>query len=621
MKIERSHKKSKRRIKAPLSRSKQVTGQVDFFENRLHEAVRQLFGELDAPVLAEICAIFEWVNLPGGGLLFRQGEADDSMYVLVSGRLKVLRNRKTGEVEHFGEIAAGEIVGEMALITGEPRSADIIAMRDSVLARISKEQFETLVQHYPRALIQLTKTILERMRQRMSTKRAKKKITNLCVLPVSELTDSEEFVRNLCEALTLHGSVKLLDSRTVNELFEHSGIAETTHDESRPYRRLSSWFDEQESNHRFVVYLTDKQDSEWTRRCLRQSDEILLVADSNQSPDLHPVEQLYLNGGARLTQADQILALVHPPGANRPVGTRNWLAQRSLHYHHHIRSDHPADFARLARFISGNAIGLVLSGGAAKGFAHIGVFRALEEAGIPVDFVGGTSIGAIMGAFIARSWTGSAIRSYCRAIFRKNPTSDFNLVPRVSIFKGKKLENLLHATFGDLEIEDLWLNFFCVSCNLTRTNPHIHKTGSLAVALRASISIPGVFPPTEIDNDLYVDGGVSNNMPVDVMSQLGVGSIIAVDLQMYHQLAAEQDQSAVRRRRLPNLLFVVMESSLLSGRYLSQEYKKQVDLYFNPPLRGFSLIDWNKFDKIEAIGYAHAKEVLAFAKGIKADGV
>ncbi len=581
----------------------------DFFENRLRAALEPLFGPLDDNTFSGIQTFFEWVDLHGGACLFRQSDQGDSMYVLASGRLRVLRQDSNGHREAVAEIAAGETVGEMALITGEPRNADIVAMRDSVLARISKADFERLTTIYPQALFQISKSIIERLREPSIANRHKKHIINLCLLPVSNSVDTPDFTRQLREALSVHGDVSCIDSEHINAALDTPDIAQCTRKENARHRRLTSWLEEQESIYRFVLYIPDPVDSEWTHRCLRQADEVLLIGDSSQSPALHPIEIRYLQGWERLSTAGQTLALLHPPETKLPAGTAAWIAQRRLNFHHHLRRNNTSDMARLARFLSGKALGLVLSGGGAKGFAHIGVYRALEEAGISVDLVGGTSIGAIMGALAARGLDGETMRTRCREVFKKSPTGDFNLVPRVSVFKAKKLESLLQEHFGDLNIEDCWLNFFCVSCNLSRNIPHVHRAGSLSAALRASISIPGVFPPAEFENELYVDGGVFDNMPVDEMNRLGVGAIIAVDLQMHREEDLTQTD-VYRKRKLPNLLFVVMESAMLSGRYHAQSHRKVVDYYFNPPLQGISLIDWNKFDQIEHIGYQHALEVL-----------
>ena len=581
----------------------------DFFETRLREALQPLLGPLDDNLFSGIQTFFEWVDLHGGNCLFRQGDPGDSMYVLASGRLRVLRKQANGRGTSIAEISAGETVGEMALITGEPRNSDIVAMRDSVLARISLTDFKRLTAIYPQALLQVSKSIIGRLREERPTNRHKKHLINICVLPISDSAATAAFTEQLREALSEHGKVVCLNSAYVDSQLDAPGIAQCPRSAYVQHRRVASWLEQQESQHRFVLYVPDSYDSEWTFRCLRQADEILLVGDVGYSPHLHALEKDYLQNRDQQLAAGQTLVLLHPPQTNAPVGTAEWLEPRTLNFHHHLRQGSGADFARLARFLSGKAVGLVLSGGAAKGFAHIGVVRALEEAGIAVDMVGGTSIGAIMGALVARGWDGETMRARCREVFKKSPT-DLNLVPRVSIFKGRKLDSMLQEHFGKLKIEDCWLNFFCVSCNLTRNLPHIHRKGSLCTALRASISIPGVFPPAEFENELYVDGGVFDNMPVEEMSRLGAGTIIAVDLQMHRQEDIS-DTDVYRKRKLPNLLFVVMESSMLSGRYHAQEHRKMVDYYFNPPLQSVSLIDWAKFDLIEQTGYLHAKKVLA----------
>jgi NTE family protein len=586
---------------------------TDISETRLRAAIEQLFGPLDDSTYAGMHQYFERVDLPGGSCLFRQGEAADGMYVLSSGRLKVLRRHTAERSEDWGEIVPGETVGEMALLTGEPRNADVIALRDSLLLRISSAGFEELVERHPRLLRHITKSIIERFRLRSKGSGTQTSIGNICLLGLSARgmgAVPDGFVAALEQALGAHGAVFCVGSHSCDAALGMPGVAQYTRRDGATYRRLNAWLEDLERRYRFVLYLPDPTDTEWTLRCLRQADQILLCAEAGRDlPNLQPWEEKYLQGPRKLSFAMQSLVLLHPPGTEAPSGTAAWLQARQLHGHHHLRSGHVPDFQRLARFLSGKAVGLVLSGGAAKGFAHIGVFRALEEAGIPVDFVGGTSIGAIMGALVARGWPGERIRDRCREVFKKNPTSDLNLVPRVSIFKGRKLEQLLRENFGGWYIEDCWLNFFCVSCNLTRNLPHVHHSGLLTDALRASISIPGVFPPYELNNELYVDGGVFDNMPVALMRRQGAGVLVAVDLQM-HRPSQPEESDVYRKRKMPNLFFVIMESSMLSGRYHAAAHRQNVDYYFNPPLQGFSLIDWNKFDLIEDIGYRHARAVL-----------
>jgi len=577
-----------------------------FLEDRLRDNVLALFGALPVPERTAVLQAFEWVDLPGGAFLCRQGDVGDSLYVLISGRLKVMENAETDAMQTLAEIPQGETVGEMSLITGEPRVAHVLAMRDCVLARLSKSRFEQLSGTYPHLMQTLSRKVIQRLRDTQVNKKVRRKVTNICLLPISPGLPVTNFAMELMSSLKAYGSGIFLDSHLVDGWLGQQGHAQTPRDNSKLYRALTSWLEEREHEYRFVVYAPDLSDTEWTRRCLRQADEILLLADPESPPDLHAFEKMFLHGPLRMAAADQVLVFWHPEGTERPHDTRAWTSKRMVRTHHHIRKDNRPDMDRLARMISGHAIGLVLSGGAAKGFAHIGAYRAMESLGIPVDVVGGTSIGAVMGALIARGWDSQMLREQCREVFKKSPTRDFNFFPRVSIFKGKTLEALLHAHFEGHTLEDCWLNYYCISCNLSKTQPVVHDHGPLEQVLRASISIPGIFPPALLNGDLHVDGGVFNNLPVDVMSKKGVGTIISVDLQAGQQPQASRAPSTT----LPGLVYVVMESTMLSGRVLGMHYRKAIDVYINPPLRGFSLVDWHKFDQIEAIGYRAALQVL-----------
>lgn len=579
---------------------------MSFLQQKLKEALLKTFGEMDEPTLAAVASNFQWVDLQGGSPLFRQGDAGEAMYVLASGRLKITLD---GSNETIAEIAPGEPVGEMALITGETRTANVLAVRDSILAKLEKKSFDELSEKHPSLLRNICKTIVQRFQKRQNRKRVKKKVTNLCVLPLADRQKTAQFLGDLVGALEKFGSQIVLDSHTVNRLLALPAISQIEKMDSHNSRHLSAWLEEQEAAHRFVIYIPDPTETAWTRRCLRQADEILLLADATQSPDLQEFEQKFLSERNRISLATQTLILLHPPETKQPSNTKSWLEKRPGVQHHHIRLGAVRDAERVARFITGTAVGLVLSGGAAKGIAHIGVIRALEEAGIQIDMVGGTSIGSVVGALVCIGWSGNEISHRTRATFRKNPTSDFNLLPITSIFKGRKLERLLDQFFGAQQIEDLWLNFYCISCNLSRTNPLTHYEGSVVEAIRASISIPGVFPPAILNNELHVDGGVFNNMPVDEMNKLGAGFIVAVDLQQYHH--RRNSPPPLESPKMPNLLYIIMEATMLSGRYLTEVHKQDADLYFNPDTSGVGMLDWQRFDKIEQIGYDHARKLLA----------
>ena len=295
--------------------------------------------------------------------------------------------------------------------------------------------------------------------------------------------------------------------------------------------------------------------------------------------------------------------------------------------HYHLRDGDENDLARVARFLSGKAVGLVLGGGGARGIAHIGVLRALVEAGVPIDAVGGTSIGSVLGACIASGWSWERVYEENRREFLGNPTSDYNFLPLVSLLAGRKLDRILTRIFGDTRVEELWLPFFCVSGNFTQAREVVHTRGGLKRALLASMALPGIFPPVVSGNDLLVDGGVFNIMPVDVMARTGVNNIMAVDLRpddkqrpelTFDQvpgtwaLLLDRLKSETRRRyQIPSMINMMMGANTLNGQQKRSQVIADVDVLFNPDVRRFGLLEWKSYDLLVEEGYRHAQEVLA----------
>ncbi len=518
------------------------------------------------------------------------------------------------------------VSGEMALFTGEPRSATILALRDSVVVKVTKEAFEEMIRRHPTMVINIAKLIIQRLKRLNLAEHLAYKVVNICLVPISKHLDWGSVARRIAAELKQHGKVLLLDAATVDGHLHRKGLAQVAQSDQERYQHLLAWLDEMEAQHDFVLYIADDHLSEWTKKCIRQADEILLAADAGSCSALSPVESWLAKEKEKTPQISQTLLLVHREGgANVSGGASRWLENRMVKFHHHLRWDVRQDFKRLGRFLSGKAVGLVLSGGGAKGMAHIGVYRALKERGVEFDLVGGTSIGSVIGAFIAQELSPEEIYERNRAYFLNNPTpvTDFNLLPIISFMKGKKLDRLLRQVFGDQDLEDLWINFFCVSSNLTQTRAMVHRRGLLRQALRASISLPGIFPPVICDNEILVDGGIFDNLPIGVMGDLGIARIIAVDLDVKADYALPENRMPsswrvlaeklfTRRPRLkvPTIMSTIIQTSTIYSELQARRYRSEVGLYFHPDVRKFGLMDWKKFDEIVEVGYRHACEVL-----------
>jgi len=348
---------------------------------------------------------------------------------------------------------------------------------------------------------------------------------------------------------------------------------------------------------------------------------VLFVGDATESWRPRPWEAS-LTGDAAAAVARRMLIMLQPGGGRPIVETVRWLAGRKVDFHVHVRDDVPGDLGRVVRIVSGRALGLVLAGGAARGFAHLGVYRAMQECGLPVDWVGGTSLGAIMAAVLAAPYNlEEAIEIARRSFVKGKPFSDFT-VPLVSLISGRRMDRLLHKHL-DFSIEDLPTPFFCVSCMLDTGALKLHENGNLADAVRASASIPGIIPPAVVDGRLAVDGAVINNLPVDIMQHKPVGTIVAVDLSADKEVAVDYPAMpsawAVlrgrylpfsRRYRVPGLSTVLLKATELGTLERVRNLGQQADLLLRPQVRQFGMTEVKSFDRIVQAGYEHARKEL-----------
>jgi NTE family protein len=289
---------------------------------------------------------------------------------------------------------------------------------------------------------------------------------------------------------------------------------------------------------------------------------------------------------------------------------------------HHVR--HGDDVERVARLLTGRSIGLVLSGGGARGFAHIGVVRALREAGMRIDSVGGTSIGAIIGAGVAADWSDEEmVEKYRKAFVDGRPLRDYTL-PFVSLVTGRRVAHLLREAFGARDIEDLALPYYCVSANLSVGKVHVHRSGPIWLWLRASSAIPGILPPVFHRSEVFVDGAVMNNLPTDIMRQQAVGEIVAVDISADDVLRADVEEYALpsmwrmcvdrfARPRRPGILSILLRSGMVNAEAASIERRAYTNLLLTPPLSDIELLDWHAYERAIEAGYRHACEVIGRA--------
>lgn len=617
----------------------------DFQVKLMADALRELFGRTSQDVLAMLGTMVEFVEIAGGETVVRQGGTDHDLYFVITGRLRAYggegpqRRRERPSPSQgpggraLSEIVRGETIGEASFITGAPRNATVVALRDSVLARISRPNLELLVAAYPQVALNMAKLVLTRQRSALAARPKRRRPTNLCLLPFTPGVDVVALGERLRERFAAEGPTMLLTAQALEAHLHRPGIANVDKSQGEAYRELTYALDELEARHASLLLVPDADlRSEWSRRCMRIADRILLVADAAASPEAADVDTTLSGQGDKpASAAEQVLVLLHGNDARVPARTAEWLDRRPagrIAAHVHVRPQVDADIARLARSQGSGAIGMALAGGGARCFAHLGVYKALQEHHVQVDVVAGTGMGAVMGALIALDAPADQLIAYAREAFAGNPTGDVSLLPVTSLIRGRKLKAILeeaveHLGAAGIGIEDTWKTFYCVAANYSKAYEMVLRRGCLARSLRASCATPGLLPPVPMNGDLLVDGGAFNNYPTDVLARAGVTRIIGVNIvrnqaeaapfdELPGDWALAWDRVAGRRRkyRVPSLMSMLTSATMLSSAAREQSAEALADLEFRIHLPSVGILDWQALDHAVNVGYRHATKVL-----------
>jgi NTE family protein len=540
------------------------------------DACSDLAG-VDDPTLHALADAGIRFSLPAGALLFESGANPDGVYLLASGRLGV----KTAEKGGFtAEIGHGELVGESGWLLKQRRSATVVALRDCELLLFPNYELDRIAAQSTAFALALARLCARRLQRSNRQDPLPKRAHVFALVPNRIDIDIAEVATGLVDELCQLGRTELVW-------------------DARAGAHTATWFNNIESRNDYVVYVADPASggagSAWTRQCCRQADVILMLAAAGGTPNPWPPGLLEVAAarGARLE-----LAIIHQDRIASGAAAR-WLENLQVAQHHHLIDR--SDVGRIARLLTLRGVGLVLSGGGARGFAHLGVIRALREARVPIDFVGGSSIGAIIAGGVAMDWSDEQMRQcYHRCFVASNPVNDY-AIPLVALTHGRKVSKLLEREYGEAAIEDLRRPYFCISANLTTGKAVEHRHGSLAHALRASVAIPGVMPPVFKDEGVLVDGAVINNLPVDVMCKHSPGCVIGCDVGADRRFG---------RQRL-NIFQILMRAGMVNSNSAAAAQRELADVLLKPPLNEIDLLDWRAFDGAIELGYEYARAALA----------
>ncbi|KAJ1916491.1 phosphatidylcholine and lysophosphatidylcholine phospholipase [Mycoemilia scoparia] len=755
---------------------------LDYYPIVLLSLAKRLSHSM-TPLIMNVDYALEWMQVKSSQIIYNRGDPNDSVHVVLSGRLRAIHQHKNGSIELIDEFGQDQSVGESGLLFELPRSFTLHAIRDTELVRIPKTLFHALASKYPALTFHIARVIAAQSMPRhqshmgsfagmgielppfydedeedsddttnlgqlaignsinpqacmpgnnissnssvpasMSPTGYNYNLKTVGIIPVHSDVPVANFAHRLQQSLLgLEQDAVILDSLTMSTVFGHRVFSKVGK------LRIQTWLAELEKKHRLLLYVADGNvTSSWTRHCIHNVDCILLVGMGDGNTSIGEFERLVLS---MKTTARKELVLLHPERHCPPGTTRSWLKHRiwvqayhhvqmplsslpdndsnahmAYRFNHHssrsrvllqritqdirtkmhaslnallppvmapIRTVHAlslmrnkhyerdyathaiphdtvptpstyqgnrSDFARLARRLCNRSVGVVMSGGGARGMALIGALRAFEEAGIPIDMVGGTSIGAFVSGLYARNADTVSIFGRAKS-FAKDMSQLWRMAidvtwPTLAYTSGNEFNRAIWKIFKDTLIEDLWLPFFCMTTNITSSQAEVHTAGYLWKFVRASMSLSSFVPPIcDSRGHLLMDGGYVDNLPVGVMQKVMRPEIVfALDI------AGEDDTSPVhygdavsgirvllnhlnpfRKYWIPNLSDIQSRLAYCASvPQLEGAKNAQACIYLKIPPADTGVLDFGKFDMLYEKGYIYGK---AWVEEWKKDGL
>ena len=599
----------------------------------------ELFGSMDAAHVAALLEATEVRRHAPGERVFAEGDEPDGLHLVVSGRLVVERTRADGRRARLAEVRGSEAVGELALLSGEPRSASVTAARASSVARLPRADYERIVATDAALVGSLARLVVRRQLRALESPEARPERApdrTFAVVPLAPAGGAalplKRVLTRLKGALDELGTTLVLDASGFDTVYGERG-ASTTSGASLFGAAVDAWLDDREARHDATLLVADAASGAWTGRVVQRADRVLLVAAAEGAAHLRAIERDLAQVFPDRRFAPRVeLVLVHPAGTERPAGTARWLDVRRVDDFHHVRLDAQAHFRRLARRLAGRARGLVFSGGGARGYAHLGVQRLIEETGLDVDCIGGSSMGALLGAMMAAGADHREVAALSARFANRRALFDYTL-PLVSLMRSAKLERFCRAVYGDARAEDLWTPFFAVSSNLADGRSVVHDRGELAEIVRTTISLPGLFSPIPTDaGGLLVDGAVLDNFPVARMLERlgGRGRIVGSNVGRVAERFARYSFGASlsgwrvlwsrltgRPMAVPRIAETLLRSTDVKDIAPLERARALCDVLVEPDVTRWSLLDFREYAAISEVGYLCAREVFA-ASGLLA---
>lgn len=582
---------------------------IDIVASLRKVAVLKQLDDATLMKVAELCTVRD---IERGEQLLAEGETADEFFIAIHGRFIVFSGKTA-----IAEIAPGEPIGEMAFFSGEPRSASVFAARRSQVLVLTRQIYDVLVRNVP----ELPSSIIRALAHRITAANTRSSTlypragSIIGVFPASNDRLNPKFIAELSQVF----------SRIPNWHIIHES-------DLRDGQTLFDWIMTQEAAEQSLVLVcaSTTQQSDWARQISEASEiNVVVVETSSGTANESFVSELEQHIYRSSLRTNTHVVLLRQSGQSSAKNSAQWLSDRHAGLHHHVALDTKADFERLARFMTGEAVGLVFCGGGAFGTAHLGMVKALSEHGYTFDMVGGTSIGAAMAGAFAMGISPDEVMDICDDMFLRSRSMKRLTAPVHSIIEHRYFDEQLKKHYKDYDIADLPLNFYAIATSLTHNDISVRRQGPLWQAVRASTAIPGVFPPMlGQDGEVLIDGALIDNAPLETMRTLKPGANIVMNFARTPEWRIKSNYDHVPGRmgalrkmvfgngvRFPSMFAVLNRSMIVNAERKIATTDPGKDVIFEmQPLKGMAFLDWTKGRRQFEHAYQKMSSVLEVSK-------
>ncbi|MBN1221000.1 MAG: patatin-like phospholipase family protein [Anaerolineae bacterium] len=530
-----------------------------------------LFKNLENDDLKLIASKLYKVSYAKDEFVFNEGDVGDTMYLVESGQV-VVKHKETNEVIAY--LGPGSFVGEISLLLAQPRTASLQVVIDAELWALRKADFEELLNTRPSIGLEMMRELSQRL---VATTRRKKRqmVRRITALIPARNGQSVWGGFDLAQALysqlkspvgvlplpqarldnivTLSGGVMFLD----NDSLDEAALAKSLSYQVEVYKHI-------------IIVVPDTLDS---------------LAEK------------------AVGLADTIVAVGDPPA---------WLSAYKAKQDVWVVSGTETDLWRTARRLTNRTVGLALSSGGSRGLAHLGVLKVLLAEDIPIDLVAGTSAGAWFGAFFAAGWGVERFDQFAQEIknFTKFSNWDFNIPPRTGIARGRKArDRVIDRSVEGRTFEDLKIPLCIVAADILTGDEVVFDSGSLADAIRASLSVPVLADPWYYQGRFLVDGGIVNPLPANILRDRGADIIIASSV-----VQPLSESYAGSRDKMPNILQIVFNIYSAMEAQVVEEQLPLIDVLIQHKVSAKHTLDFEHVQDLVQLGENTARQMLPAIK-------